>query len=105
MKSRLNDKVQELVRVINELGFLPGRDRPGTAVAEAVESSATSPGRLSAEKHWKNALPLSEAIRNQEGRLPAIIEDKPYPRRTLRYDLSIMVCYVFVGRRLTSFPK
>ena len=45
----------------------------------------SSPRRSPDQRNWKNALTLSEVTGGTDGRLPPIVEDKYYPRRTMEY--------------------
>lgn len=47
------------------------------------------------QRDWKNALTLSEVTGGgQEGRLPVILEDKCYPRRTMKWVYQLSTKYI-----------
>lgn len=79
IKSRLDAKLAELSSLASELGMLPrkvgrpGGDRTGTDSDRARATAESKPRTTDSEFH---AGP-------EDGRLPAIVEDKYYPRRTL----------------------
>lgn len=62
----------------------------------AGESIAVNrgPARSPDPKNWKNALALSDvaggAQAQADGRLPVIMEDKYYPRRTMKYVFFVL---------------
>ncbi|KAI9771261.1 MAG: hypothetical protein M1840_002231 [Geoglossum simile] len=67
---------------IQEFGDLVG----GLVAASLDASPRTSRARRSPgqdQKNWKNTFTLSEVTSNHEGRLPPILEDKMYPRRSI----------------------
>ena len=86
MKERLEWKMKEVSVLVDELGGLPekaekkGRRRKSTHGILGQGRSPTAPD-------WRNrqtiAGVLSGATAEQEGRLPPIVEDKLFPRRTL----------------------
>ena len=67
--------------MVEELGVAPRKKRISKTNREGQESPGT--------KEWKNAMTLGEVTAKQaymqEGRLPPIVEDKYYPRRTMEY--------------------
>ncbi|KAK4692703.1 hypothetical protein P7C71_g4557, partial [Lecanoromycetidae sp. Uapishka_2] len=82
VKAKLEAKLTELGVLVQDLG----------RVQDNVESQSThkrkslhhsSPKRSPDQKNWKNALTLSEVTGGADGRLPPIVEDKYYPRRTM----------------------
>ena len=84
VKSRLEAKLSELGFLVRELGEV--RNNPTAQHARKRKSiNRSSPKRSPNQKIWKNTPTLSEAIEGADGRLPPIIEDKYYPRRTLEY--------------------
>lgn len=86
LKNRLEAKLHEVNSIITELGELPektARRKSGSRKSIIVVNNARSP----AEKEWRNRQTIGGVLNaeraEQEGRLPAILEDKAYPRRTL----------------------
>lgn len=79
IKSRLDAKLAELSSLASELGMLPRKvgkstgDKTGTDSDRARATAESKPRTADSEF---NAGP-------EDGRLPAIVEDKYYPRRTL----------------------
>jgi hypothetical protein len=83
VKSELEAKLLEIGALITSLGDDPARKKKSPRRGKVTRSSPTqSPD----QKNWKNMCALSEAVGGQEGRLPSILENKSYPRRTLEYD-------------------
>ncbi|KAF4637635.1 hypothetical protein G7Y89_g467 [Cudoniella acicularis] len=79
VKSQLETKLLELGALINGLGQEPTKEKspkPG-------KITRASPSQSPDQKNWKSMCTLSEAVAGQEGRLPPILENKTYPRRTL----------------------
>ena len=86
LKEKLERKLSEVGVLVDELGGLPEK------VAERRQRRKSSHGilgeaRSPAEKDWRNRQTLAGVLTGsmveQEGRLPPIVEDKLYPRRTL----------------------
>lgn len=84
VKDKLDIKLAELGSLVFELGRAHS-----SAIADNSpprrRSRKPSPKRSPDQKNWKNVLSLSEVTGRQDGRLPPIVEDKYYPRRTLKY--------------------
>jgi hypothetical protein len=83
VKSQLEVKLLELSQLITGLGdeLAPTKKSPRTG-----KITRSSPSRSPDQKNWKNMCTLSEAVGGgQDGRLPPILENKSYPRRTLEY--------------------
>ena len=82
LKTRLKSKLTELSGFIEELGCaqnnLGSIDFPGRDSVQQICSR-----RASIQKNWKNATSPPESSSDFEARLPPILEDKYYPRRTL----------------------
>ena len=78
IKSQLEGKLKEIGALLGGLGQTPASLPKGKT---ARASPSTSP----TQKNWKNLCSLSEAMAGQEGRLPPILENKQYPRKTLEY--------------------
>ena len=84
VKSKLETKLSELGLLVRELGEV--HKDPNSQHARKRKSMNRSPPKRSpGQKIWKNTPTLSEAVEEADGRLPPIIEDKYYPRRTLEY--------------------
>lgn len=81
IKADLETKISELGILITTLGTAPP---PSRKQSPEDKDSVASPARSPSQRNWKNRCSLSEAVGGQDGRLPAIMEDKPYPRRTLK---------------------
>jgi hypothetical protein len=86
LKNRLEAKLQEVNTLVTELGELPAKTakrKSGPRKSIIVVNNARSP----AEKEWRNQQTIGGVLNaeraEQEGRLPAILEEKQYPRRTL----------------------
>ncbi len=83
VKERLELKVKELSSFVSELGGLQDRVQTSAESQKTSKGGRASPQRSPDQKNWRNAFTLSEVIGGQDGRLPPIVEDKPYPRLTL----------------------
>lgn len=81
IRSQLEAKLLELGSLISGLGS----DAPKVQFPKAGKSTRASLSKSPDQRNWKNMCTLSEAVHNQDGRLPAILENKTYPRRTLEY--------------------
>jgi hypothetical protein len=79
-KSQLEEKLLELGALINSLGDEQVRKENSPQIGKVAR---TSPDRSPNQRDWRNMCTLSEAVAAQEGRLPPILENKLYPRRTL----------------------
>ncbi|KAK5192152.1 hypothetical protein LTR47_003611 [Exophiala xenobiotica] len=81
MKEKLQSKVKEVSLLLAEMGELPEK-----AARKAKRKSRIQTESI-AEQDWKHRLSMREAAVAErdmhDGRLPAILEDKLYPRRTL----------------------
>ncbi|MCJ1383044.1 hypothetical protein MMC17_006157 [Xylographa soralifera] len=82
VKDKLEAKLAELGGLVFELGRAQ-RSAIATSAPSRRQSRGKSPKRSPDQRIWKNALTLSEVTGGQDGRLPSIVEDKYYPRRTL----------------------
>ncbi|KAH6682621.1 hypothetical protein B0J14DRAFT_528126 [Halenospora varia] len=78
IKSELESKLAELGALINGLGQEPPPKKRSPKPAKTSRPSLSK-----SPEQRKGACTLSEALANQEGRLPPILENKMYPRRTL----------------------
>lgn len=83
VKAKLEAKLLELGGLVKDLGCVQqtAHDRRAQR-RQSIKLS--SPKRSPDQRVWKNTLSLSEAVGSADGRLPPIMEDKYYPRRTLR---------------------
>lgn len=87
VKGRLEAKLTELGELVQELGVV-------TTVGERRRSSKrrsmdrSSPKISPDQRTWRNGLRCSEFAGGLEGRLPPILEDKYFPRKTLEYVLG-----------------
>jgi Shugoshin N-terminal coiled-coil region len=81
IKSNLEVKLLELGALVTALGDAPPPKRK--ASAKEGKTVRPSPTQSPDQKNWKNMCTLSEAVGLQDGKLPPILEDKSYPRRTL----------------------
>ncbi|EXJ54060.1 hypothetical protein A1O7_09397 [Cladophialophora yegresii CBS 114405] len=94
LRDRLQKKMEEVSELVGEMGRIPekvarkGRRKSRLANVGQRLSSAT-------EEEWRHRLSMREATAAEaelnDGRLPAIREDKLYPRRTLENaELSVL---------------
>lgn len=74
IKSRLDAKIAELNDLASDLGMLPRK---------ASKLDRSDPDRPKAAGSRPQAMDLDYT--GEDGRLPAILEDKCYPRKTLEY--------------------
>lgn len=84
IKDKLDIKLAELGGLVFDLG----RTQKTVIAASSPSrrrSRRKSPKRSPDQRNWRNALTLSEVTGGQDGRLPPIVEDKYFPRRTLEY--------------------
>jgi len=82
LKSHLEAKVQELSGFLTQLGDLD----KNLSRRRSRLPSADGPEKLT---HQRRSTNFAEALAAQDGRLPTIVEDKCYPRRTLEYGSSV----------------
>lgn len=80
-KSQLEEKLLELSALISGLGKEPARKKS----LLATKTTRETPSRSPSQRDWKNMYTMSEVIGGLDGRLPPILENKSYPRRTLEY--------------------
>ena len=80
LRNGLETKLAELSSVVKELGKVQIEPRRQSWRKSIQQSSLK---RSPDQRNWKNALTLSEVTGAVDGRLPPIVEDKYYPRRTL----------------------
>lgn len=99
VKSKLEAKLSELGGLVKDLGYIQKTtEKQHAQRRESVNMS--SPKRSPDKRIWKNALTLSEAVRGADGRLPPIMEDKYYPRRTLRWLMRSKAIAGFADERV-----
>lgn len=85
VKEQLEAKLAELGALLSELGEEQSSKRRSSVLPnDLVEDQA--PKKSPNQRNWKNALTLSGAAGGEDNRLPAILEDKYYPRKTLEYE-------------------
>ena len=85
VKGNLEAKLSELGRLVQELGNVQ-KNVDGQRKQRRRSILRNSPKRSPDQRNWKNALTLSEVTGGADGRLPPILEDKYYPRRTMEYE-------------------
>ena len=90
IKSQLEDKLTELGGLVYELGTVDKQSRR-SSVIQSSRPNGQTPKRSPDQRNWKNAFTLSDVTGQQEGRLPPILEDKLYPRRTLEYATAALL--------------
>jgi hypothetical protein len=99
IKSELEAKIQEIGALLGGLGETPKSINETTKQGRITRASPnTSPD----QKNWKNMCSLSEAMAGQEGRLPPILENKQYPRKTLEY---VHLFYVPLSKLIHMMSK
>ena len=81
VRGTIEAKLAELGRLVQELGNVQKRDDDQSPQRKHI--ARPSPRRSPDQRNWKNTLTLSEVTGGMDGRLPPIVEDKYYPRRTL----------------------
>ena len=84
VKDKLEIKLAELSTLVGELGRTHGSAAQNRSPTRK-RAERRSPKRSPDQRNWKNALTLSEVTGGQDGRLPPIVEDKYFPRKTLEY--------------------
>lgn len=84
VKEKLEAKLTELGGLVQELGRIHvAVEDPRSPRRKSM--NRTEPKRSPDQKNWKNNLTLSEVTGGGDGRLPPIVEDKYFPRKTLEY--------------------
>lgn len=84
VKEKLEAKLTELGGLVQELGRIQvAVENPRSPRRKSM--NRTEPKRSPDQKNWKNNLTLSEVTGGGDGRLPPIVEDKYFPRKTLEY--------------------
>ncbi|PQE10953.1 Shugoshin protein [Rutstroemia sp. NJR-2017a WRK4] len=83
VKSQLEERLLEIGALISGLGEESPRKKRSPPNSRQYGGLKSSPLRSPEQRSWKNMVTLSEAVASQEGKLPPILENKQYPRRTL----------------------
>lgn len=84
VKGRLETKLSELGNLVRELGEVQ-KTSDAQLARKRKSLDRKSPKRSPDQRNWRNTLTFSEVVGSGDGRLPPIVEDKYYPRRTLEY--------------------
>ena len=94
VKGKLEAKLSELGVFIQELGNVQ-KNVESQRRQRRRSITRNSPKKSPDQRNWKNALTLSEVTGGADGRLPPILEDKHFPRRTMEYvSLRILLSIV-----------
>ncbi|KAM3074544.1 hypothetical protein ACMFMG_007974 [Clarireedia jacksonii] len=83
VKSQLEERLLEIGALISGLGEESPRKKRSPQTSRQYGGPKSSPPQIPEQRNWKNMVTLSEAVASQEGKLPPILENKQYPRRTL----------------------
>ncbi|MCJ1461700.1 hypothetical protein MMC07_000298 [Pseudocyphellaria aurata] len=82
IKEKLEAKLTELGGLVQELGSIQvAVENPRSPKRKLMNQNESK--RSPDQKNWKNNLTLSEVTAGGDGRLPPIVEDKYFPRKTL----------------------
>ena len=84
IKEKLEAKLTEIGGLVQELGKIQA-DATNRRSPKRRLMCSNSPKKSPDQKVWKNVLSLAEVTGGADGRLPPIVEDKYYPRKTLEY--------------------
>lgn len=84
IKEKLEGKLTELGSLVQELGKIQ-TDVEIRRSPKRRPYSSNSPKKSPDQNVWKNVLTLAEVTGGADGRLPPIVEDKYFPRKTLEY--------------------
>ena len=84
VKGKLEAKLTELGGLVQELGNVQ-RNVESQRAQRRRSLSRNSPKKSPDQRNWKNALTLAEVTGGADDRLPPIVEDKYFPRRTMEY--------------------
>ena len=82
VKQKLNTRLSELAGLLLELGQIRSNDIQERSVRRKSTVLA-SPKKSPNQRQWKNKIVLADMAGEADGRLPTIMEDKHFPRRTL----------------------
>lgn len=110
VKGKLEAKLAELGGLVQELGRIQvAAENPRSPKRKSL--NRTEPKRSPDQKNWKNNFTLSEVTGGGGGRLPPIVEDKYFPRKTLEYVIlctersrGLTDCCVSAEELLGIFP-
>ncbi len=91
VKGKLEAKLAELGGLVKELGNVQ-KNVESQRAQRRLSLNRSSPKRSPDQRNWKNALTLSEVTGGADGRLPPIVEDKYFPRRTMEY---VFLCILY----------
>jgi hypothetical protein len=80
IRAQLEAKLMEIGALVTGLTDVPV---PRRRSATRPDITTTNPKPSLEQRNWKNMCTVSEAMAGQDGRLPPILENKYYPRRTL----------------------
>lgn len=84
VKEKLEAKLTELGGLVQDLGRIQvAAINPRSPKRKSMNQNESK--RSPDQKNWKNNLTLSEVTAGGDGRLPPIVEDKYFPRKTLEY--------------------
>ena len=84
VKGKLEAKLAELGGLVQELGNVQ-KNAESQRAQRRRSLYRSSPKRSPDQRNWKNTLTLPEVTGGADGRLPPIVEDKYFPRRTMEY--------------------
>lgn len=90
VKGKLEAKLAEIGGLVQELGQVQ-KNIESQRAQRRRSISRNSPKRSPDQRNWKNTLTLSEVTGGVDGRLPPIVEDKYFPRRTMEYVILRML--------------
>lgn len=82
VKAKLDAKLGELNHLVADLGALPRKVHKSHQEKGASASSRES---LQSKSIQRPRMTNAEALLGDDGKLPAIVEDKYYPRQTLEW--------------------
>lgn len=84
IKGKLEAKLTEIGTLVQELGKIQ-TDVGNRRSPKRKLTICNSPKKSPDQKVWKNVLTLADVTGGGDGRLPPIVEDKYFPRKTLEY--------------------
>lgn len=83
-KTKLEIKLREVGALVEELGQAQCDAKKRGRQKRKSTGSTSSPKRSPSQRIWRNTQTLSDLMGDAEGRLPPILEDKCFPRQTLK---------------------